>query len=119
MAYRLFELVLDCADPPALARFYASLLGARLRHDGPQWSSIAADPVIIGFQRVPEGKAAKNRCHPDFAADDLEAAAAHAESLGARRLGGIVEEASGSFIVLADPEGNEFCFVCGYPDELA
>lgn len=118
MGYRLFELVFDCADPQALARFYAGLLGGRMRHDGPEWSSIHADPVILGFQRVPEGKAVKNRCHPDFVADDLEAATAHAESLGATRLGAVIDEAPGRFQVMADPEGNEFCFVSGYTEEL-
>ncbi len=111
------EVVIDCADPRSLAAFYLQMAGGRLRQSRPEWASIWADPITIGFQRVPEPKSGKNRCHLDFACDDPEAAAARAESLGATRLGGIVFDPPGSFVVLADPEGNEFCFVSGYPDE--
>lgn len=111
------EVVLDCSDPPALARFYLELLGGRPRQSRSEWATIWADPIIIGFQQVPEPKAVKNRCHLDFACDDLEAAAARAQALGATRLGDVVVDPPGAFIVLADPEGNEFCFVSGYPDD--
>jgi predicted enzyme related to lactoylglutathione lyase len=117
VAYPIAEVVLDCSDPPLLAAFYRDLLGARPRQSRPEWATIWADPIIIGFQRVPESKAVKNRVHLDFTAADLLAAAEHAESLGAVRQGAVVIDPPGAFIVLQDPEGNEFCFVTGYPDE--
>lgn len=117
MSHRINEIVYDCADPQALAQFYCDLVDGRPRQSRPDWATIWADPLILGFQKVPEGKTVKNRCHIDFEADDLEAAAARAESLGAQRIGGIVDDPPGAFIVLQDPEGNEFCFVAGYPQE--
>lgn len=116
MAHRIAEVVLDCADPPSLASFYLALLDARPRQSRPEWATIWADPIIIGFQVVPEPKTIKNRCHLDLECDDLEAAAARAEGLGATRLR-YVDDPPGAFIVMADPEGNEFCFVAGYPLE--
>lgn len=116
MRHLVAEVVLDCAEPQALARFYLDLTGGRPRQSRSEWSSIWADPIIIGFQRVPEPKSVKNRCHLDFYADDLEEAAARAEALGATRVGAIVDDPPGAFIVLQDPEGNEFCFVSGYPE---
>lgn len=119
MPYPVAEVVLDCHDPEALASFYIALLDAAPRQWGREWSSIRVEPIIIGFQRVPEGKSVKNRCHLDFACEDLEEAAAHAIGLGAIRQGAVVDDPPGAFIVLVDPEGNEFCFVSGYPDDPA
>ncbi|MFH8453590.1 VOC family protein [Streptomyces fungicidicus] len=62
------------------------------------------------FQRVPEAKTAKNRLHLDLhpGAGSREEEQARLEGLGARVLRR-VEEPSGSWLVMADPEGNEFC----------
>lgn len=117
MAHRIAEVVYDCHDPQSLARFYVDLVGGRPRQSRPEWATIWADPIMIGFQKVPEGKTVKNRCHIDFEADDLAEAAARAVALGATQLGGIVEDPPGAFVVLQDPEGNEFCFVSGYPED--
>ncbi|MEI2815139.1 MAG: VOC family protein [Microthrixaceae bacterium] len=65
----------------------------------------------IAFQRVPEPKVGKVRLHLDLGTDDLEGAVRRAVSLGAGRLGDPVTDAAGSFVVLADPEGHEFCVV--------
>ena len=66
---------------------------------------------IIGFQKVPEGKAVKNRVHVDLDVDDLDAAVARAVALGATIVGSVVEEPTNWFQVMADIEGNEFCFI--------
>lgn len=60
------------------------------------------------FQRVPEPKTVKNRLHLDFRPDDHEAEVTRFLALGARHadVGQTGEE---SWVVLADPEGNEFC----------
>ncbi|MFE0962369.1 VOC family protein [Streptomyces fungicidicus] len=62
------------------------------------------------FQRVPEAKTAKNRLHLDLhpGAGSREEEQGRLEGLGARVLRR-VEEPSGSWLVMADPEGNEFC----------
>lgn len=117
MGHAVFEIVLDCADPERLAMFYAELLDAPVIRASTDWAVVAAEPITLAFQRVPEPRQVKNRMHADFVADDLEHAVARAVRLGARRLTEAISEAPGRFSVLADPEGNEFCFVTGYPDE--
>jgi predicted enzyme related to lactoylglutathione lyase len=68
-----------------------------------------AGPALY-LQKVPELRTTKNRLHLDLAAADLEAAAAEAQALGARRLRTFTEPGD-AWIVLVDPEGNEFCVV--------
>ena len=63
-------------------------------------------PDIL-FLRVPEGKAVKNRLHLDFRPDDQAAEVARLEGLGARRVD--IGQGDQSWVVLADPDGNEFC----------
>ncbi|MEO3977488.1 VOC family protein [Streptomyces sp. CAU 1734] len=112
MRARIDEIVFDCHDPAPLARFWAGILGGDPVDRGPGWSYV--DPpegIRIAFQRVPEGKTAKNRVHLDLDAGDLVAAADAAVLLGAVRQGGVVADEQGRFQVLLDPEGNEFCFV--------
>lgn len=114
----IFEIVVDCADPRTLAAFYSDLTDTPIRsmHDG--WASLEPHPTILAFQQVPEGKVVKNRVHLDLDTEDLMASAEFAESLGARQLSDVINEGGGAFIVMADPEGNEFCFVSGYPEHL-
>ncbi|MER5886535.1 VOC family protein [Streptomyces sp. NPDC001941] len=114
MRLRVQEIVFDCADPAGLVRFWAALLGGEPVDRSADWSYVDVPGFVrIAFQRVPEGKAAKNRLHLDLEGDpdDLAAATARAEELGAVRTGGVVEDPQGRFQVLRDPEGNEFCFV--------
>jgi len=66
--------------------------------------------IRIGFQNVPEDKVLKNRVHVDLSAPDEEAEARRIEALGATRLW-VSEDPDDPFVVLADPEGNEFCVV--------
>ncbi len=108
-------LVLDCTDPEGLAPFWAAALGytvvgalgsyVLLRPDG------APGPELL-LQRVPEGKAAKNRMHVDLHVPDVEAEARRLEGLGATRAEAEpLREHGHAWIRMADPEGNEFC-VC-------
>jgi predicted enzyme related to lactoylglutathione lyase len=107
------SVVLDCANPQRLAPFWCEVLGYR--------QSAAADPFVVLvpedgdgphflLQRVPEPKFSKNRMHVDVEAVDIELEAKRLEGLGARRL---IDEprrlGSLRWIVMADPEGNEFC----------
>jgi hypothetical protein len=111
---RFREVVVDCSDPCALARFWSSFSGYAIRTEGEDWATIeAADgSMIIGFQKVPEAKTVKNRVHLDFWAVDEEAAAREIEALGATRRW-VSDDPDDPFVVLADPEGNEFCIVRG------
>ena len=136
------QITIDCADPGALAIFWAEALDYRLQPPPPgfdtwddalrafgvpddQWNSrsaiVADDGPRVFFQRVPEGKSAKNRLHldirvaPGLQGDDrmraLETEATRLEVLGATRAyrvepDGRMEQ---GFITMLDPEGNEFC----------
>ena len=106
--------MIDCADPPTLARWWSSFTGYTLRTDHEDWSTIANvdQSMIIGFQKVPEGKVVKNRVHLDFWAADEEATARELEAMGATRRW-VSEDPEDPFVVLADPEGNEFCLIRG------
>jgi predicted enzyme related to lactoylglutathione lyase len=79
------------------------------------WAVLDGDDVgfYIGFQRVPERKQGKNRLHLDVEVDDLDSAIDQAEQLGAGKVGSIVSDDDGSFQVMTDPGGNEFCFITG------
>ncbi|MGH9286664.1 MAG: VOC family protein, partial [Acidimicrobiales bacterium] len=69
-------------------------------------------PPKLLLQRVPEAKAVKNRMHLDIETPDIENEAARLEVLGARRLRPEAQSEHGStWVLMADPEGNEFC-VC-------
>ena len=117
----LWEVVVDCAEPAVLAALYAGLCGCEPHRFDDEWYWIEpasrgggvadAGGPRIAFQRVPEPKVGKVRLHLDLGTDDLEGAVRRAVSLGAGRLGDPVTDAAGSFVVLADPEGHEFCVV--------
>ena len=107
-------LVIDANDPERLARFWSGLLDVEVETtigDG-QFVvlSPADDGLTVGFQRVGEGKAGKNRLHLDLVVETLDQATAEVESLGGRWLEpGRTRELEG-FVwrCMADPEGNEF-----------
>jgi hypothetical protein len=104
--------VIDCADPVRLVRWWHELTGWRIGTEGSPWSSLERpDGTYLGFQEVPEPKTGKNRVHLDMRVADEEAAAAWARE----RLSATVlwrsDHPDDPFIVLTDPEGNEFCFV--------
>jgi hypothetical protein len=109
-------LCIDTADPAGLAGFWQSALGWRCTFqrddevvlEPPEGS--AADGVApdLLFLRVPEAKAVKNRLHLDLRPEDQLAEVARLEGLGARRAD-VGQGAEVSWVVMADPDGNEFC----------
>jgi hypothetical protein len=121
----LGDVVFDCAHPASLARFWAAAIDgyrvapyddaelARLRAmgvDDPEDDpSVLVEPESGGgprlwFTRVPEPKTVKNRVHLDLRAADVDAEAARLVGLGAQELARVQD-----WVVLADPEGGEFC----------
>ena len=108
-------IVLDCADPHALAPFWAQALRYRIGPYEAPYIVMRPDqgdgPKLV-LQRVPEPKRVKNRMHLDLWVPDIEAEAERLCGLGGRRLSTEpVQEVGERWIVMADPEGNEFC-VC-------
>jgi predicted enzyme related to lactoylglutathione lyase len=108
-------LVLDCTDPDALAGFWSEALGyTNLGGAGNYVMLVDPDGVKpkLLLQAVPETKTAKNRMHFDIETPNIEDEAARLESLGARRLEADTRNEFGTnWVIMADPEGNEFC-VC-------
>jgi hypothetical protein len=108
--------VIDCADPAGLAAWWHELTGWPLGEHGAPWSSLERpDGTYLGFQQVPEPKAGKNRMHLDLAVADEEAAAAWAQAELRATFLWRSENPDDPFVVLADPEGNEFCYVRADP----
>ncbi len=112
---KLSEVVIDCLDCDRLAEFWSKVLGGIPERESDEWVALRTPDgaTTVSFQRVPESKSGKNRVHLDIAVDDLEAAAARCVEWGATRLDGPRGDSLGDFIVLCDPEGNEFCVVTG------
>src|SRR3954451_16559935 len=107
---RFDEVVIDCTDPRALASFWAAATGYQVANVSDTWASIVGESerdICIAFQRVPEPKVGKNRAHVDLAAADEEDELRMIGRPGASRLC-TSDKAYGSFVVLVDPEGNEF-----------
>ncbi|MFC8534492.1 VOC family protein [Streptomyces sp. NPDC057249] len=122
MTSRFTELSIDCHDPERLAAFWCEVLGFTVidRTEGQveigSWEPAVEEvrarqmPPTVVFLRVPEAKAVKNRLHLDVSPIDCstEAEVARLLALGATRTD--VGQGEGrSWVVMADPEGNEFC----------
>ena len=108
----LFAVTIDAPDAPALARFYADLLGMEVGYEGPEGALVTGDGKSLMFQQVSEYSPARwpdpehpQQAHLDILVDDLDAGEARALELGASRLGGD----DGHFRVFADPAGHPFC----------
>jgi catechol 2,3-dioxygenase-like lactoylglutathione lyase family enzyme len=115
MVCRVIAVAVDCRDAEVLATFWCAALGAEVDRRwrdtyGVEYVQIGTGegPLLL-FQPVPEGKSGKkNRLHLDIApaTGTQEAEVARLLDLGASRL---VDDPDLPWVVLADPEGNEFC----------
>lgn len=106
----LAVVAVDCFDPLALAGFWAALLGGTVEPDSSGDATVhPPGGVTIDFLRVPERKTVKNRLHLDLRCTSFEEAVEAALRLGATRADDVY--ADGSWQVLRDPEGNEFCIL--------
>ncbi|WP_310713929.1 VOC family protein [Streptomyces lydicus] len=113
---RINALIIDATDPDGLAAFWSELLGRPVvGRTGPYVWLRREDGLGLGFQQTAEPKSGKNRMHFDITSADPAAEQQRVEALGGRRL---EQYAEGGFLVMADPEGNEFCILPEGPFEL-
>jgi catechol 2,3-dioxygenase-like lactoylglutathione lyase family enzyme len=112
MIGRLHHVILDCADPAALAAFYAELLGQPVTHSSDDFVVVAADDTSSGlaFQLAPGHQrptwpdpASSLQMHLDVMVEDVAAAGPRVLALGATKLDGES--------VYADPAGHPFCLI--------
>jgi hypothetical protein len=115
MSSRIAALAIDALDPRLVADFWRAALGWREVSDDAEGITIAPQdgewPTIDVFA-VPERKSVKNRLHLDRRADGCSTAEELQRllNLGARRAD-VGQGEDVSWVVLADPEGNEFCLL--------
>jgi predicted enzyme related to lactoylglutathione lyase len=114
MAARLWSVVVDCRDPIGLGRWWAETLAWRVSEEKPQEVTVEAvgedRPFSLVFGTVPEPKRGKNRVHLDLASASVNEQAATVERLLARGAARVdIGQQNVPWVVLADPEGNEFC----------
>jgi predicted enzyme related to lactoylglutathione lyase len=120
MTSTLTEVLIDCADADALAAFWCAVLDWKIIDQDQDALEIAPHEdrdggVTIVFLKVPEPKTIKNRVHLDVKANDgdQDAEVERLIALGASRVD--IGQGDVSWVVLADPEGNEFCVLAGRP----
>lgn len=127
MTSRVTEIIIDSRDPLTLATWWAAVLDYRVaapakegwvgisagmngeeRPSDDAWRAAARVPTIV-FVPVPEAKTLKNRVHLDIWSVDRsrDEEVAWLEERGARRVD--IGQGEVSWVVMADPEGNEFC----------
>jgi hypothetical protein len=109
-------ITLDCHEPARVAEFWCAALGYEVGEVDESWGTEIRDPAGSGppllFLIVPEPKTVKNRVHLDIRPP-------HAMAREAERLvsaGASVQRRDSKWIVMADPEGNEFCVLWGLED---
>jgi hypothetical protein len=121
MTSKFTELAIDCADPNGLARFWCSVLDYEVHDEddgivtiGPPMEGETGNrrgpvPPMLTFAHVPEGKTVKNRLHLDVNPTDREQGEEVRRLVGLGARHAAVGQGDESWVVLADPEGNEFC----------
>ena len=111
------ELVLDCAEPKRLAKFWRGALEYRDYYTDANLSVLVpkegiSSPLLL--QGVPELKSCKNRMHPDIVVEDIEAEIRRLQGLGAHRIDEGVQRFGGTrWFRMSDPDQNEFCVSTG------
>ena len=106
-------LVLDCHDLDGLATFWSAALDYTYVGSAENYAMLVptdrSGPKLL-LQRVAETKSTKNRMHLDLETADIDVLATKLETLGATRAeSDPYTEMGHRWVVMADPEGNEFC----------
>jgi predicted enzyme related to lactoylglutathione lyase len=110
MGNRWEQVVVDAEDPARLGRWWAEALHYQIVHETPEEVEIRRTPDEMPgllFGLVPDAKTVKNRLHIDLRPDDQEAEVERLVDMGARPVD--IGQHDVDWVVLADPEGNEFC----------
>jgi hypothetical protein len=133
MSVRWYSVVVDCHDIVAQSRWWAEAIDWRIGYEDPDEVVLVPPHALdetrsipplergpgLVFVTVPEDKQLKNRLHIDLAPPgdaDLDTEVGRLEALGARRVDVGQDAARVSWVVLADPEGNEFCVLSARDD---
>ncbi|MEV3913653.1 VOC family protein [Streptomyces canus] len=112
MTSTIRHVTIDCADAYAVAAFWSQVLGQPLHEeDRPGDEEALIEDVGLLFVTVPETKTVKNRLHFDLQPQDRtrDEEVAHLLTLGATLIDDQRTGDGMGWVVLADPEGNEFC----------
>ncbi|MCP2164441.1 VOC family protein [Goodfellowiella coeruleoviolacea] len=123
MPSRLAVIAIDAVNPEVVADFWCAVLGWTILDRAPDGITIGDSerswPMIDIFE-VPETKTVKNRLHFDLRADGVSTADEldRLLALGARRVD-VGQSPDVSWVVLADPEGNEFCLLSQSVQQLS
>jgi len=118
MSNSLVAIAIDCADAPALARFWADVLGRQVAEDSTSQHVIllpgdgGTGGLLITFNQVPEPKTVKNRVHLDVISGTFDAETERLLSLGAQRIRDVQRDKF-RWTTFADIEGNEFDLIAG------
>ncbi|MBF8190802.1 VOC family protein [Nonomuraea sp. K274] len=116
MTTTLSSIVIDCADPVALAAFYGKATGWQPSQGDADFVTLDSGPVSLAFQRIDgyQGPGWPNdgkHVHLEFKVPDVEAATRELAGLGATVPG--LQPGGGDWTVLIDPEGHPFCLMAG------
>lgn len=114
---RIQHITVDCAEPYELAQFWSTVTGWPISEiDQPGDDEVLLEPPTpampeLLFVRVPEAKSAKNRLHLDLVPTERtrDEEVARLTAAGAALVADHRGPESRGWVVLADPEGNEFC----------
>ncbi|NUP73928.1 MAG: VOC family protein [Sinomonas sp.] len=104
------QVIVHSLDPVALGQWWAEALGWAVVYSSDDEFEIRPEPdrlPALDFVRLDEPKRGKSRLHLDFRPDDQEAEVARLLAHGAQRVD--IGQGEQTWVVLADPEGNEFC----------
>src|ERR1700728_373839 len=104
------QVLVHSVDPVVLVQWWATALGSVVVHSSDdEFETRPERDRLPGldFVRLAESKTVKNRLHLDFRPDDQDAEVARLEAHGAKRID--IGQGDQPWVVMADPEGNEFC----------
>jgi catechol 2,3-dioxygenase-like lactoylglutathione lyase family enzyme len=123
MPVRISSVCISAVEPRRVADFWAAVLGWEVVEEAEEGISLASpgsDLPALDILVVPDAKRVKNRLHLDLRADhtSFDAERDRLEGLGARRVD-VGQGPDVTWIVFADPEGNEFCLLRRTMQEVA
>lgn len=109
-------VTIDCYDAPTLAEFWGKVLSAPILYDWGEYLIIDSHPAMA-MQQVVDPTPGKNRMHVDIEVADLAAEKERIVSLGGSFVAH-VEMRGAEWLVMADPEGNQFCIAGRFDPQL-